>query len=101
MITLGAISLANSIRCDDAVADKKFDDSTESKSLVDDFDLRRKIVNLSNDIIRGQVQPVIRKIKAAKYELDIDEIRQVLTNLYLAGLIERDARNSYKLPVVT
>lgn len=55
VVTLGAISLVKSIRCDDAVADKKFDDSTEPESLVDDFDLRRKIVNLSNDIIRGQM----------------------------------------------
>lgn len=95
VITLGAISLANSMRHDDGVASKELDDSTESS--VDDSELRRKIVNLSNDIIRGQVQPVIRKIKAAQYELDIDEIRQVLMNLHLAGLIEKDARKSYKL----
>jgi hypothetical protein len=86
---------------DDAIVEKKFDNATESESSGDDPDLRRKIINLSTDIVRGQVQPVVRKIKAAKYELDIDGIRQVLMNLYLAGLIEKDARNSYKLHVVT
>jgi DNA-binding GntR family transcriptional regulator len=97
VITLGAISLANSMQYDVLAADKESDDSTSSESTIDDSEQRCRVVNLSNDIIRGQIQPVIRKIKAAQYELDIDEIRQVLMNLYLAGLIEKDARNSYKL----
>ena len=97
VITLGAISLANSMQHDVLVADKESDDSTESESTIDDSEQRRKMVNLSNDIVQGRTQPVIRKIKAAQYELDIDEIRQVLMNLYMAGLIEKDARNSYKL----
>lgn len=97
VITLGAISLANSMQHDVLAADEESDDSTSSESTTDDFEQRRRMVNLSNDIIRGQIQPVIRKIKAAQYELDIDEIRQVLMNLYLAGLIDKDARNSYKL----
>lgn len=37
--------------------------------------LRCKIINHSNDIIQGQVQSIIRKIKATKYELDIDKIK--------------------------
>ena len=78
-------------------ADKETDDAIKPEASIDDSEQRRKIVNLSNDIIRGQVQPVIRRIKAAQYELDIDEIRQVLINLYMVGLIEKDARNSYKL----
>jgi hypothetical protein len=78
-------------------ADKETADAIKPEASVDDSVQREKIINLSNDIIRGQMQPVIRKIKAAQYELDIDEIRQVLMNLYLAGLIEKDARNSYKL----
>ena len=97
VITLGAISLANSMQYDVLAADKESDDSTSSESTIDDSEQRCRVVNLSNDIIRGQIQPVIRKIKAAQYELDIDEIRQVLMNLYLAGLIDKDARNSYKL----
>ncbi len=97
VITLGAISLANSMRQDVLWADKETDDAIKPEASIDDSEQRRKIVNLSNDIIRGQVQPVIRRIKAAQYELDIDEIRQVLINLYMAGLIEKDARNSYKL----
>ncbi len=97
VITLGAISLANSMRHDVLWADKETDDAIKPEASIDDSEQRRKIVNLSNDIIRGQVQPVIRRIKAAQYELDIDEIRQVLINLYMAGLIEKDARNSYKL----
>ncbi len=97
VITLGAISLANSMQHDVWVSDKESDDSTKSESTIDDSEQRRKMVNLSNDIVRGQIQPVIRKIKAAQYELDIDEIRQVLMHLYLAGLIDKDARNSYNL----
>ena len=97
VITLGAISLANSMQHDVLLADKEADDAIKPEVSIDDSEQRRKIVNLSNDIIRGQVQPVIRRIKAAQYELDIDEIRQVLINLYMAGLIEKDARNSYKL----
>lgn len=101
VITLGAISLANSMRHDVLWADKETDDAIKPEASIDDSEQRRKIVNLSNDIIRGQVQPVIRRIKAAQYELDLDEIRQVLINLYMAGLIEKDARNSYKLADVT
>ncbi len=96
VITLGAISLANSMRREALCADKETADAIKPEASVDDSVQREKIVNLSNDIIRGQIQPVIRKIKAAQYELDIDEIRQVLMNLYLAGLIDKDARNSYK-----
>lgn len=97
VITLGAISLENSMRRDALCADKATDDAIKPEASVDDSEQREKIVNLSNDIIQGRIQPVIRKIKAAQYELDIDEIRQVLMNLYMAGLIEKDARNSYKL----
>ena len=79
-------------------ADKATDDAIKPEASVDDSVQREKIVNLSNDIIRGQIQPVIRKIKAAQYELDMDAIRQVLMHLYLAGLIDKGARNSYKLP---
>jgi len=97
VITLGAISLANSMQHDVLLADKETDDAIKPEASIDDSEQRQKIANLSNDIIRGQVQPVIRRIKAAQYELDIDEIRQVLINLHMAGLIEKDARNSYKL----
>ena len=98
VITLGAISLANSMRREALCADKETADAIKPEASVDDSVQREKIVNLSNDIIRGQIQPVIRKIKAAQYELDMDAIRQVLMHLYLAGLIDKDARNSYKLP---
>ena len=98
VITLGAISLENSMRRDVLCANKETDDAIKPEASVDDSEQREKIVNLSNDIIRGQIQPVIRKIKAAQYELDMDAIRQVLMHLYLAGLIDKDARNSYKLP---
>jgi hypothetical protein len=77
--------------------DKETDDATKPEASVDDSEQRQRIVDLSNDIIRGRVQPVIRRIKAGHYKLDIDEIRQVLMNLHMAGLIEKDARNSYKL----
>ena len=97
VITLGAISLANSMRHDVLWTDKETDDATKPEASVDDSEQRQRIVDLSNDIIRGRVQPVIRRIKAGHYKLDIDEIRQVLMNLHMAGLIEKDARNSYKL----
>lgn len=96
--TLGAISLANSIQRNDGLVDKKSENgSAKIESPGEDSELRKRIINLSNDIVLGKVQPVIRKIRAAQYELDIAEIRQVLMNLYLAGLIEKDTRKSYKL----
>ena len=97
VITLGAISLANSMQHDVWRLTKNLMILQARNQLSTILSSDAEMVNLSNDIIRGQIQPVIRKIKAAQYELDIDEIRQVLMNLYLAGLIEKDARNSYKL----
>lgn len=94
--TLGAISLSRSLQQDGELSDQSHN-APKSELLDEDLGLREKIQKLTRDIVKGEVRPVVRKIKAAQYGLNIDEIRQVLRNLYLAGLIEKDLRNSYKL----
>jgi hypothetical protein len=49
----------------------------------------------SSDILQGKMPPVIRKIRAASYGLDINEIRPLIKNLWEAGLLETDKRDSY------
>ena len=51
------------------------------------------------DIMTGEMPPVLRKIKAAKYGIEIDITRNLLKKLHNAGMLERDKRNSYKLPL--
>ena len=97
VITLGAISLANSVWRDERIVNTGTDNDTIIETTMDDPEARKKMACLADDIIQGRAQPVIRKIKAASYALNIDQIRQVLMNLYLAGVIEKDSRNSYKL----
>ena len=91
--TLGAISLARSIQTDD----ESECNGVVTEQASDDPEIREKVARLSEDIVTGRVQPVVRRIKAAHYGLDLDEVRQVLANLYSVGLIEQGARNSYKL----
>ena len=67
------------------------------EQIEEDFERREKVVKLSSDILNSNVEPVLRKIKAAQYGLDLHEIKQVLTALYQTGLIDKDARKSYKL----
>ena len=94
--TLGAISLTNSLRAEHPESNQQGEIPSEPK-IKEDPDFQKKVARLSHDIIDGRVKPVIRRIKAANYGLDFDEIKFVLAKLYSAGLIEQDARNSYKL----
>jgi|GEM_PF-1974723 len=52
---------------------------------------------LTNDILKGNIPSVLRRIRAADYGLSIDVIRQVLKGSYAAWVLEADKRNSYKL----
>ena len=52
------------------------------------------MTQLSTDILNGKIPPVIRKIRAANYGLNLDEIRQVLKGLWEAGLLEM---NGYRI----
>lgn len=94
--TLGAISLTSSLRAENSEKSRKRESWCEVH-VEDDTDLRQRATRLSHDIVNGRIRPVIRQIKASDYGLDFDEIKLVLANLYRSGLIEQDARNSYKL----
>ncbi len=94
--TLGAISLTNSLRVERHESNQNGETSSEPQ-IKEDPDFRQKSARLSQDIVDGRVKPVIRRIKASNYGLDFDEIKLVLARLYSAGLIEQDARSSYKL----
>lgn len=96
--TLGMISLSQVLK------------NEKRKSLIqptsDDFNsvmLNREahlsVVNLMTDIMTGEMPPVLRKIQAAKYGIEIDITRNLLKKLHNAGMLERDKRNSYKLPL--
>ena len=52
---------------------------------------------LTDGILKGNTLPVLCRIRAADYGLDIEVIRQVLKGLYAAGVLEAGKRNSYKL----
>lgn len=94
--TLGAISLSRSLRLGNN--EKEVDPSLPTtESLDEDFKHREKVMKLSSDILNGDTQPVVRRIRAAQYGLDLHEIKTVLANLYQTGLIDKDARKSYKL----
>ena len=62
-----------------------------------EIEVKQKVAQLTSDILQSRIPPVLRKIKAAHYDLDLDVVRQVLRNLFDAGILEQDKRNSYKL----
>ena len=68
-----------------------------AKSEVQDVKIQQTIAQLTEDILKGRTLPVLRRIRAAGYALEIDVIRQVLSGLYDVGILEADKRNSYKL----
>lgn len=94
---LGVISLAHTFGVESSMTNRENGNSPAVEIPESDSELREKISKLSCDIIQGKVQPVARTIKAAQYGVDIYEIKKVLINLYLAGLIDKAARKSYKL----
>ena len=99
--TLGMISLVHTFKLDSAVDHRCLDIAGDEQETSDrenqDVVTRCVKARLANDILKGNVPPVLRRIRAADYGLDIDVIRQVLKGLYDAGVLEADKRNSYKL----
>ena len=96
--TLGMISLANSFKRDSATDSRCLECAEEE--LLDDLERvqgRQAVAQLTEDILKGKIPPVLRKIKAAHYGVDLDEVRQVLQNLRSVGILSDDKRNSYKL----
>lgn len=94
--TLGLISLTQSLRIIEgnimgAVLD------TESTSLSLNSEVHQSVGRLVSDILSGKIQPVLRKIQSAKYGIEINHTRKLLKNLYEAGILEKDKRNSFKL----
>ena len=100
--TLGMVSLAQAVkRLPNEVLAAQTSGSTD---LMDsdgerswDDASRRSITRLTHDIVTGVMPPVLRRIRVADYALDVDVIRDILNSLYVAGVIETDKRNSFKL----
>jgi len=98
--TLGMISLASSFKLDSKIGHRCFECAGEE--MPDDVDLenmeeRQAVAQLTEDIVKGKMPPVLRKIKAANYGLDLDKVRQILKSLRSVGILSDDKRNSYKL----
>ena len=99
--TLGVISLVRAFK-QEAAIDNHCDEKAEielvkAKSEDQQIKIQKTIAQLTEDILKGRTLPVIRRIRAAGYALDVDVIRQVLRGLYDVGILEADKRNSYKL----
>ena len=96
--TLGMIGLARTLK-----SDLRGDNGAlgEAETVIENSEygirVKRKVAQLTSDILQGRIPPVLRKIKAAHYDLDLDVVRQVLRNLFDSGILEQDKRNSYKL----
>lgn len=58
---------------------------------------RSERARLLRDILSGAIEPVIRKIKMAGYQLSLPEIKDLLDDLKSNGVLEDDKRNSYQL----
>jgi len=96
--TLGMISLARALKLDvdgDYVVPDGVGIGVHSGDC--DVEVKPKTIQLTNDILQGRIPPVLRKIKAAHYDLNLDVIRQVLKSLFDVGILEQDKRNSYKI----
>ena len=96
--TLGMIGLARTLKSD---LGGDYGAPGETETVVDngeyEIEVKQKVAQLTSDILQGRIPPVLRKIKAAHYDLDLDVVRQVLRNLFDSGILEQDKRNSYKL----
>ena len=96
--TLGMIGLARTLKSD---LGGDYGAQGETETVIDndeyEIEVKQKVAQLTSDILQGRIPPVLRKIKAAHYDLDLDVVRQVLRNLFDSGILEQDKRNSYKL----
>lgn len=99
--TLGMISLVNALKLDSVVNHDYLESAGNELELRDSekqgVETQQMKARLTDDILKGNTLPVLRRIKAADYGLGVDVIRQVLKGLYTAGALETDKRNSYKL----
>ena len=96
--TLGMIGLARTLKSD---LGGDYGAPGETEPVIDngeyEIEVKQTVTQLTSDILQGRIPPVLRKIKAAHYDLDLDVVRQVLRNLFDSGILEQDKRNSYKL----
>ena len=96
--TLGMIGLARNLKSD---LGGDYGAPGEKETVIDngeyEIEVKQKVAQLTSDILQGRIPPVLRKIKAAHYDLDLDVVRHVLRNLLDSGILEQDKRNSYKL----
>jgi len=92
--TLGMISLTNSLK-----TNSNSPKTTLTVDTINRMDMAQQqaILQLTRDILEGRIPPVLRTIKAARYGLDLDIIREVLRSLRFTGILEDDKRNSFKL----
>jgi hypothetical protein len=99
--TLGMISLAYAFKREAGLNHSRSGYSGANSIAGDTgnggIEKQQAIARLTADILKGHIVPVLRKIKVAKYGLNIDDIRQVLKGLFAIGVLENDKRNSYKL----
>lgn len=93
--TLGMIGLARTLKSDAFVVLGEEEADTQNSEY--EIEVKQNIAQLTSDILQSRIPPVLRKIKAAHYDLDLDVVRQVLRNLFDSGILEQDKRNSYKL----
>jgi len=96
--TLGMIGLTRTLKSD---LGGDYGAPGEKETVIDngeyEIEVKKKVAQLTSDILQGRIPPVLRKIKAAHYDLDLDVVRHVLRNLLDSGILEQDKRNSYKL----
>jgi len=99
--TLGMISLVRVIKQEAAINQNHIDNAgiapVSAERETRDEETQQAISRLTKDILLGHTLPVLRRIKAEGYSLEIDSIRQVLGRLYDVGILVADKRNSYKL----
>lgn len=97
--TLGMISLAGAERETDSLLYSRPDESElpPDGDASSDEEYRQKLAQLTFDILHGKIRPVLRAIKSADYDLSLDQIRAVLSDLHSTGILDTDIRNSYKL----
>ena len=62
-----------------------------------DLQAQQAVIRLIYDILSGRVEPGFRKLRLAKYGLDLSVIKQVLKNLHAIGLLKDGKRNGYKV----
>lgn len=96
--TLGMIGLARTLKSD---LGRTHDAPREAETVIGngeyDIEVKQRVAQLTSDILQSRIPPVLRRIKAAHYDLDLDVVRQVLRSLFDSGILEQDKRNSYKL----